>query len=109
MNLLRFYHNPRCSKSRQALSLLIDRGVEFEEYRYLERGVHMDDFEILANLPDVIRKSDVFEKEKYDFEDVESIKELIRLQPKCVQRPILVSGGEAVIGRPPENILILLL
>ena len=91
------------------MSLLVDRDVEFEEYRYLEKGVHMDDFEILANLPNIIRKSDVFEKEKYDFEDVESIKELIKLQPKCVQRPILVYGGEAVIGRPPENILILLL
>ena len=106
---MRFYHNPRCSKSRQALSLLVDRDVDFEEYRYLEKGVHMDDFEILANLPNIIRKSEVYEKEKYDFEDVESIKELIKLQPKCVQRPILVCGGEAVIGRPPENILILLL
>ena len=89
--------------------MLVDRDVDFEEYRYLEKGVHMDDFEILANLTNIIRKSDIFEKEKYDFEDVESIKELIRSQPKCVQRPILVSGGEAVIGRPPENILILLL
>ena len=106
---MRFYHNPRCSKSRQALSLLVDRDVDFEEYGYLEKGVHMDDFEILANLPNIIRKSDIFEKEKYDFEDVESIKELIRSHPKCVQRPILVSGGESVIGRPPENILILLL
>ena len=49
-------------KNGDSLSLLIDRGVEFEEYRYLERGVHIDDFEILANLPDVIRKSDVIEK-----------------------------------------------
>ena len=91
------------------MALLVDRDVDFEEYRYLEKGVHMDDFEILANLPNIIRKSEVYEKEKYDFEDVESIKELIRSQPKCVLRPIVVCGGEAVIGRPPENILILLL
>ena len=45
---MRLYHNPRCSKSRQALSLMNESGFEFEEYRYLDLGIHADDLEILS-------------------------------------------------------------
>ena len=54
--IMRLYHNPRCSKSRQAVSLLTDRGIEFEEYiAFSNSGIHTDDLELLSNLDGIIR------------------------------------------------------
>ena len=102
---MRLYPNPRCSKSRQAVTLLTEAGAEFEDYRYLSEGIHSDDIEILSSLPGILRRKDVvgsFDFEKIDFDD---IKELLLTQPKCLERPVLVFNGKAVIGRPPEKIL----
>jgi len=102
---MRLYHNPRCSKSRQAVTLLTEAGAEFEDYRYLSEGIHSDDIEILSSLPGILRRKDVVGS--FDFGNLESdeIKELITEQPKCLERPVLVFNGKAVIGRPPEKIL----
>ena len=102
---MRLYHNPRCSKSRQADSLLTEAGVEFEDYRYLSEGIHSDDIGILSSLPGILRRKDVVGS--FDFRNLESdaIKELLIEQPKCLERPVLVFNGKAVIGRPPEKIL----
>ncbi|DAC42383.1 MAG TPA: arsenate reductase, partial [Candidatus Poseidoniales archaeon] len=56
---MRVYHNPRCSKSRQAITLLTEAGFDFEEYRYLSEGVDADDAKILSSLPNIVRKKDV--------------------------------------------------
>jgi len=102
---MRLYHNPRCSKSRQAVALLTDAGIDFEEYRYLTEGVDSNDVEILSTLPNIIRTKDV--SGDYDFKslDAESIQHLLLSQPKCLERPVLIHNGEAVLGRPPESIL----
>ena len=55
---MRLYHNPRCSKSRQAVALLSENGVEFEEYRYLDLGIAEEDLEILSSLPGIIRTNE---------------------------------------------------
>ena len=54
---MRLYHNPRCSKSRQAVKMLTERGVQFEEYRYLELGIDTADLELLLSLDGVVRVS----------------------------------------------------
>ena len=102
---MRLYHNPHCSKSRQAFTLLTEAGVEFEDYRYLSEGIHPDDLEILSSLQGILRRKDVVGS--FDFEklDSDAIKELLADQPKCLERPVLVFNGKAVIGRPPEKIL----
>lgn len=102
---MRLYHNPRCSKSRQAVTLLTKVGAEFEDYRYLSEGIHSDDIEILSSLQGILRRKDVVGS--FDFEklDSDAIKELLADQPKCLERPVLVFNGKAVIGRPPEKIL----
>ena len=102
---MRLYHNPRCSKSRQAVALLTDAGIDFEEYRYLTEGVDSNDVEILSTLPNIIRTKDV--SGDYDFKnlDAESIQHLLLSQPKCLERPVLIHNGKAVLGRPPESIL----
>ena len=104
---MRLYHNPRCSKSRQAVKLLTEHGVQFEEYRYLDLGISLEDIELLSNLDGVIRVNDMNDKSKIPI-NVEEIRQLLQTQPKVLQRPILISNGVAVIGRPPEDILILL-
>ena len=102
---MRLYHNPRCSKSRQAVALLTDAGIDFEEYRYLTEGVDSNDVEILSTLPNIIRTKDVIGDYDFNNLDTESIQQLLLSQPKCLERPVLIHNGEAVLGRPPESIL----
>ena len=100
---MRLYHNPRCSKSREARNLLDERGVDFEEYRYLEQGIHPDDVSLLSNIEGIIRVADLDSKEEVDLADPNSVSEYILENPQVLQRPILVSNGVGVIGRPPER------
>ncbi|MGB1766473.1 MAG: arsenate reductase (glutaredoxin), partial [Poseidonia sp.] len=55
---MRFYHNPRCSKSRQALALLEERSVEVDIIRYIEVGIVEEDLQVLAQLDGIIRKKE---------------------------------------------------
>ena len=103
---MRLYHNPRCSKSRQAVALLKERGVAFEEWRYLTEGVHAEDLSLLGALDGIVRTNDV--EGEVDLSDVDAIRALLASNPKPMQRPVLVHEGRAVIGRPPEDILQLL-
>ena len=105
---MRLYHNPRCSKSRQALALLNERDIDFEVYLYLKVGISEDDIDLLSSLDGIIRKNDLEKDSNIDFSDNEEVSKLLKIQPKLLQRPILVLGDKAVIGRPPENILTLL-
>ena len=100
---MRLYHNPRCSKSRQAVALLEENGVEFETYLYLEQGIDSEDMSVLINLEGIIRANDL--EQKADLENPEVVKKLLEESPKLLQRPILISNSQAVIGRPPEEIL----
>ena len=101
--IMRLYHNPRCSKSRQAVALLEEKGVEFETYLYLKQGVASEDMSMLINLEGIVRANDL--EQKADLENPEIVKKLLEENPKLLQRPILIANGNAVIGRPPEEIL----
>ena len=105
---MRLYHNPRCSKSRKALELLEQRGVEFETYLYLKEGIAKEDMAILVTLDGIVRMKDLEKSEKIDFSSSEEVSELLESKPKLLERPILIRNGSAVIGRPPEDILTLL-
>ncbi|MGB0700747.1 MAG: arsenate reductase family protein [Candidatus Poseidoniaceae archaeon] len=105
---MRLYHNPRCSKSRQAVALLTERKVEFEDYRYLDNGIDPNDLDILVPLEGVIRTKEVDKSLGYNLNNVADIRKLLIDNPKALERPILIKNGQAVIGRPPENILVLL-
>ena len=105
---MRLYHNPRCSKSRQALAILNESGVAFEEYRYLDLGIASEDLELLSSLENVIRTSDFKSDESIDISSQNAVAEILTNNPRLLQRPILVSDGKAVIGRPPEEIITLL-
>ena len=106
------YHNPRCSKSRQALQLLREAGIEPTIVEYLKTPLEKD---VLKNISQLLglRPKDFVRKTEKDFkdndlskylEDDDKIIDAMSLFPKIIERPIVVSGGEAVIGRPPENV-----
>ena len=112
MNEYIIYHNPRCSKSRQALQLFRDAGIEPTIIEYLKTPLIKKELRNIAQLlglrpKDFIRKT---EKEFKDndlskfLEDDEKIIEAMSLLPKVIERPIVISNGKAVIGRPPENV-----
>lgn len=105
---MRFYHNPRCSKSRQALALLEKRGVEVDVIRYLETGVEIDDLPIIAQLENVVRKKEAGSEAMASLNGPEDVMALLQNNPRALERPILIVDGQAVIGRPPENVLALL-
>ena len=105
---MRLYHNPRCSKSRQALAILVERNLEFEDYRYLEHGIAAEDIELLLGLEGLIRKQELDKSLNFDLNNHDVVRKLLQDNPKALERPILVKDGRAVIGRQPENILDLL-
>ena len=102
---MRFYHNPRCSKSRQALALLAERGVEVEIVRYLEAGIVEEDLELLASLDGIVRKKEAGSEAMAALHSVDDVANLLKAQPRVLERPVLVANGQAVIGRPPEDVL----
>ena len=110
------YHNPRCSKSRAALALLEERGVQFSVVRYLETPLDADALvDLLAKLGmvprELIRAGEaVYKALELDKEGVtdEQMIEAMAVNPILMQRPVFVHSGRAVVGRPPERVLELL-
>ena len=105
---MRFYHNPRCSKSRQALALLAERAVEVEIIRYLDVGIVEEDLMLLASLDGIVRRKEVGAEAMAALSSTDDVVALLKSNPKVLERPVLVAGDRAVIGRPPEEILALL-
>lgn len=116
MTDLTLYHNPRCSKSRGALELLEARGLQPTVVRYLETPPSADQLKTLLgklgiSARDLLRSGE----EEYkslgladaSLSEAQLIEAMMR-HPKLIERPILVAGDKAVIGRPPEKVLELL-
>lgn len=112
---VKIYHNPRCSKSRQTLALLEANGVEVEVIEYLNHPPSAIELKvILAKLGlsalDVMRQGeDEFKTlvEGQDWDDDALIAMMVQ-HPRLIERPIVVAGDQAVIGRPPERVLSIL-
>ncbi|WP_417792294.1 arsenate reductase (glutaredoxin) [Stutzerimonas xanthomarina] len=113
MTELILYHNPRCSKSRNALELLEQRGLSPSVVRYLETPPSADELkQILARLgisPRQLLRSSEEDYKTLNLADPaltdEQIIDAMVAHPKLIERPILVAGDVAVIGRPPEKVL----
>jgi len=106
------YHNPRCSKSRQALELVKNKTNDIEVVEYLKTPLSEQELtEIIAYLgiepEELIRKKEQDYKDHFkgkDLSNQEWIKAMIEY-PKLMERPIIVNGKKAIIGRPPEDAL----
>ncbi len=109
---MEFYHNPRCGKSRNALSLLQENGVQPNVREYLKNPPTHEELQaILSKLGipahDLIRKGESIYKEQFKgkvLSDAAWIDAMVA-HPILIERPIFVHGKKAVIGRPPENVL----
>ena len=109
---MKILHNPRCSKSRQTLALIQQAGVEPEVVLYLETPPTAGELdEILGKLDmepaDLMRRSEEVYRELglagQELSRQEAIDVLVN-NPKLIQRPIVIAGERAVLGRPPENV-----
>ena len=113
MSVYKIFHNPRCSKSRQALQLLKDNNCKIEIISYLEIDLKVSLIkDILKKLTlkprDILRKGEQEYKDNNLKKDNLSEEDLINYMikyPKLIERPIVVKGHNAVIGRPPEKVL----
>lgn len=112
---MKIYHNPRCSKSRQTLALINEKGAEVEIIEYLNHIPSKTELTEIINLLGIPAEK-LVRKGEQDFKDNfkgktltenEWIKAMIDY-PKLIERPIVVKGNRAVLGRPPENVLDLL-
>ncbi|MEA1082435.1 arsenate reductase (glutaredoxin) [Marinobacter qingdaonensis] len=112
----RIFHNPRCSKSRQTLELLTDRGIEPTIIRYLETPPTEAELDRILTQLGVEPRELMRTKEKEYKELGLDQPELSRAQliaamvatPKLIERPIVLANGKAAVGRPPENVLSIL-
>jgi len=115
MQNVKIWHNPRCSKSRNATTLLEEKGVDAEVVKYLDAPPSKEEIkEVLKMLGMSARelmrtKEDIYKALDLKNEnDEEKLIEAMVENPKLIERPIVIKDGKAVIGRPIENIIELL-
>lgn len=107
------YHNPRCSKSRETLSLLKEKGVEPQVVLYLDTPPDAATLRSLIAMlgldsPRALMRSkeDLYKELKLaDEKRDEALIEAMVKHPKLIERPLVVAGGKARIGRPPQAVL----
>ncbi len=106
------WHNPKCSKSREALKLLEERGEGIEVIKYLETAPSREEIvSLLAKLGISARelmrtKEDLYkELSLASVEDESLLIDALAENPKLIERPILIDGNRAIIGRPVERVI----
>ena len=108
---MKIYHNPRCSKSRQTLAIIEENNVAVDIIEYLKDGPSATELKDVLNKlgmkpTEILRKGEADFKENYKgkaLSDDEWIAAMLKY-PKLIERPIVVKGNKAVLGRPPENV-----
>jgi arsenate reductase len=109
--MIKIYHNPRCRKSREGLEILEKSGKNFEIVKYLENVPSKKELTEVIRLlgisvEQLLRKNEAIWKENYRGKNLsdEDIIDAMMQHPKLIERPIVVNGKKATIGRPPELI-----
>ncbi|MCC6297426.1 MAG: arsenate reductase (glutaredoxin) [Pseudomonadales bacterium] len=111
--MVTIYHNPRCSKSRQTLELLRQRGIEPEIVHYLETppdGTTLQELlgKLGLNARQLLRKGEPEYRaaglDDPSLDDATIVAAMVR-HPRLIERPIVVAGARAALGRPPESVL----
>jgi len=108
---MKILHNPRCRKSREGLKILEDSGQDFTIVEYLKEPLTKEELtDVLSKLDmsamDLVRKNEKEWKENFKGQEMseEEVVAAMVDHPKLIERPIVISGDRAVVGRPPENI-----
>lgn len=109
--MITIYHNPRCRKSREALQVLIDKGLDHQVRLYLQDPLSKVELEqLLSDLnieaEALIRKGEAIWKSDYKGKDLsrEDLIAAMLAHPKLMERPVITTVNAAVIGRPIENV-----
>ena len=111
------YHNARCSKSRDTLTLLQQRGITPTVVAYLETPPSADDIRRLLSLLGMTDARQLMRKNEAEYKELgldapelsqEALIAAMAANPRLIERPIVVNGQRAAIGRPPENVLTIL-
>jgi arsenate reductase len=109
--MIQILHNPRCTKSREGLRLLESEGIKPEEIRYMDHPLTAEEIKSILHklgIPaiDWVRKNETIYKEVYQGKDLtdDQWAEALALHPKLIERPVVINGDKAVIGRPAESI-----
>lgn len=109
--MIKIYHNPRCSKSRQGVNYLEDKGLEFEVIQYLKDEFTADELkEVIQKLNikpiELVRTKETIWKENFkdlELSDDQIIQAMVE-NPRLIERPIVVNKDKAVVARPTEDI-----
>ena len=112
------YHNPRCSKSRQTLQLLQERGIEPRIVKYLETPPSVDELREILKLLGFSSPRELMRRKEKEYKELglddesKSDEELLKAMvehPRLIERPVVIvedeKGKRAALGRPPENVL----
>lgn len=112
MSKYTIWHNPRCSKSRQTLEILQEKDAQIEVVKYLEVTPNVEEIkEVLKKLNISARELLRTKEDEYkslglkDETDEQRLIETMAAHPKLIERPIVIKGNKAVLGRPPEKVL----
>lgn len=109
---MQYLHNPRCSKSRQGLALLQEKGFNPIVIEYLKTPLSVAELETLAKRLGVddlremmrVKEADYKDNQLQDADQASLLKAMAEF-PKLIERPVLINGERAIIGRPPEQLL----
>ena len=116
MTDITFYHNPRCSKSRETLALIDNEQHSIEIIKYLENPPSVETIKTLISqlgfdsARQLMRTKETIYKELNlaSENDESALVTALQVNPKLIERPIVVAHGKAAIGRPPESVLAIL-
>ncbi len=113
--MLTIYHNPRCSKSRETLNIIKESGTEVEIVEYLNHVPTRSDLKDILSIlkvsaAEIIRKGEPIYKELFKGKELTEDQwiEAMVAHPKLIERPIVVKGDRAILGRPPQNVIALI-
>ena len=113
--MLTIYHNPRCRKSRETLNFIIEAGHEVDIIEYLKDPPSEENLKQIIkklgiSVVDLLRKNEAIFKEKYKGKEISEDQwiKILSENPILIERPIVVKDEDAILGRPPENVLKLL-
>lgn len=105
--MMKIYHNPRCTKSREALVYLEEKGLETEVIKYMDEPLTPDELRDLLDMLDMeaielVRTNEDIWKEQFRDKELDEDELILAMieYPELMQRPIVVNGNQAVVGRP---------
>ncbi len=111
---VKIYHNPRCSKSRQTLQILQEKGIEPEVVKYLETPPSETELRDIIRMLGLSSARDLMRKKEKEYKELglddpaKTEDELIRAMvehPRLIERPVVIHDGKAALGRPPEKVI----